>query len=157
MAYKGFDRITPRDGTGDNVGSSRRYKRKWNAAMNKSANWKTLFFFLFLPFLPFFLAFFFLTAVLFSCSPPPVCVCAVWTLILNSLLRGLVSSHACPTRCACRVQIRITRFFFSSAFPRACLRTRTTTDSRTFRSTTIKSRSSSLHKLDTSRRKYTNE
>lgn len=42
--YKGVDRITPRDGTGDNEGLNRRYKRKWNAAMNESANWKTLFF-----------------------------------------------------------------------------------------------------------------
>jgi len=29
---------------GDNEGLNRRYKRKWNAAMNESANWKTLFF-----------------------------------------------------------------------------------------------------------------
>lgn len=47
MVYKGVDRITPRDGTGDNEGSNWRYKRKWNAAMNESANWKTLFFSLF--------------------------------------------------------------------------------------------------------------
>lgn len=44
MVYKGVDRITPRNGTGDNEGLNRRYKRKWNAAMNESANWKTLFF-----------------------------------------------------------------------------------------------------------------
>lgn len=31
-------------GTGDNEVLNRRYKRKWNAAMNESANWKTLFF-----------------------------------------------------------------------------------------------------------------
>lgn len=43
MVYKGVDRITPRDGTGDNKRLNRRYKRKWNAAMNESANWKTLF------------------------------------------------------------------------------------------------------------------
>lgn len=29
---------------GDNERLNRRYKRKWNAAMNESANWKTLFF-----------------------------------------------------------------------------------------------------------------
>lgn len=32
---------------GDNEVLNRRYKRKWNAAMNESANWKTLFFSLF--------------------------------------------------------------------------------------------------------------
>jgi len=44
MVYKGVDRITPRDGTGNNERLNRRYKRKWNAAMNESVNWKTLFF-----------------------------------------------------------------------------------------------------------------
>lgn len=29
---------------GDNERLNQRYKRKWNAAMNESANWKTLFF-----------------------------------------------------------------------------------------------------------------
>jgi len=44
MVYKGVDRVMPRDGTRNNEGLNRRYKRKWNAAMNESANWKTLFF-----------------------------------------------------------------------------------------------------------------
>lgn len=68
---------------GDNEVLNRRYKRKWNAAMNESANWKTLFFSLF-----------------------PLSL-AVEILIL---LRDLVPSTC--QRCACRCKKRVFFFMF---------------------------------------------